>query len=475
MLDIALRSVHKQQVVCHTECSISAMTQLGEAIARYHKLLENEPFRNSGWTTQLRDQMGARRLIINGRPVSPVLRPHFLSRRQYTNLARLAETLGSAIERIRTMALSTPALLHRMELLPAEKMLASVDPGYPYPAVASLFDTQVNNGSVYFTDCRTDLPTGIVFGEVLSDLYFDTPVVKEFRKKYKLEKVSASKPLISAMLKAYKEFGGGKHPNIAIIEFKQPFQTEDTQEFLLLVELFRKHGYNAEIVSADQLEYRNGVLKRGDYNIDLVYRGVRAKEFLLRFDLNHPLVRAYRERKVCVVNSFRSELTRKMALFDLLTDDTITASFPQAEKKAIRESIPWTRLVTSSKTSYKDETVDLPEFILQNRERLVLRPNELSSEQQSFAGAYTDESSWERAVKLALRQPYVVQERLESHPIPFPVDFYGDIVMRDLNVDVHPHEFLGKVHGVSSRISSADASRFSTISGYAPTYILESK
>ena len=69
----------------------------------------------------------------------------------------------------------------------------------------------------------------------------------------------------------------------------------------------------------------------------------------MRFDLTHPLVQAYRDRAVCVVNSFRSELAHKKAMFGLLTDETLTAKFPAAERKAIREHVPWTRLVAGDK------------------------------------------------------------------------------------------------------------------------------
>ena len=69
------------------------MTQLGEAIARYHKILEQDRERNAAWMGSLREQMQSRNLVVNGRPVSPVLRPHFITRRQYTNLAEAAEAL----------------------------------------------------------------------------------------------------------------------------------------------------------------------------------------------------------------------------------------------------------------------------------------------------------------------------------------------------------------------------------------------
>lgn len=245
-----------------------------------------------------------------------------------------------------------------------------------------------------------------------------------------------------------------------------------SREFQLLAELLRKQGLQAEVLSPEQLEYRNGVLSCGSFRIDVVYRGVHAHEFLLRYDLTHPLVRAYRERKVCIVNSFRAELTRKKALLALLTDETINASFPAAERAAIAAAIPCTRVVAHTRSTWKGAPVDLVDYIHTHRAELVLHPNEESAELHSTEGWRVDGTTWDRALKQALRFPFVVQERMEPHPIPFPVDFYGDLVYRDLSVDVTPHSFLGKTSGCSSRISAADGS-YSTINGLAPTFILE--
>ena len=41
--------------------------------------------------------------------------------------------------------------------------------------------------------------------------------------------------------------------------------------------------------------------------IDLVYRRVLQHEFLAQYDLDHPLVRAYADHAVCVVNPFRTK------------------------------------------------------------------------------------------------------------------------------------------------------------------------
>ena len=164
------------------------------------------------------------------------------------------------------------------------------------------------------------------------------------------------------------------------------------------------------------------MLRSGNFDIDLIYRRISAQEFLLRFTLNHPLVQAYRDHKVCIVNSFRSELSHKKAMFALLTDETLTAKFPINERKAIREHVPWTRVVKAGKTTYHDETIDdLLEYIKQNREKLVLRPNDEYSDMHSFIGYEHDEGSWARAIREALRAPYVVQERVKPARTVFPL------------------------------------------------------
>ena len=213
----------------------------------------------------------------------------------------------------------------------------------------------------------------------------------------------------------------------------------------------------------------------GDFTIDLIYRRVKAQEFLVRFDLSHPLVRAYREGNVCMVNSFRSEVAQKKAIFDLLTDENITSGFPAAERKAIRDFIPWTRVVHAAKTTYQDQTVDLPDFILKNRDRLVLKPNDDSGDQHSFRGWETDENGWERALRTAMRSPYVVQEKVAPTSAVFPLYRYGQVEMREMQVDLHPHSYLGKVQSCSTRLSLAGGGGFSTVSGVVPAFILEAK
>ncbi len=333
----------------------------------------------------------------------------------------------------------------------------------------------LHDGTLKFTNHHADAPAGVLYGDALADLYYEAPPVKEFRKKYKLKKLGGTKFLLSALVKSYKEFGGKqKKPRIAIAELKQPF-SGGAGDYAQLADFFSSEGYATEVVSPDQLEYRNGVLRRGEFAIDILYRRIRLQEFLVRFDLSHPMVRAYKEHAVCMVNSFRAEVGAKRAIFDLLTDDAVTAKFPALERKAIKEHIPWTRVVQAAKTTHKGHTVDLPDFVMKHRAKLILKPNDDSPDQHSFRGAETDDIGWEKALRQAMRTPYVVQEVADPAKVVFPLMQYGSLMMKEMQVDVHPHSFYGKVQGCSSWLSIIGSQSFSTLTGLAPTFVLEGK
>jgi hypothetical protein len=449
------------------------MSQLDDAVGKYNKLVESGPYHNLAWAEELHGRMEDNKLSAGGRLICPFLRPNFLSRRQYESLVKTGEALIGAIDRMEQMVLASPALLARLELLPAEKMLASIDPGYQALEVAARLDTHLNNGTLRFVQYNADSPTGAGYADALAELFYEIPPMKEFRKKYSLTKVGSRKHLLHALLKSYKQFGGARKPNIAIVEFRPAYYSGQS-EYELFRDYFREEGYLVEIVSPEQLEYRNRVLRKGNFEIDVVYRRLGVQEFLIRFDLSHPLVQAYRDRAVCVVNSFRSELAHKKAMFGLLTDESLTAKFPLAERKAIREHVPWTRLVAATKTTYDEKPIDLPEFITQNRERLALKPNDDYSDLHSYFGWEMDGPEWDRAVKQAMRAPYVVQERVEPVRSVFPLMTLGQMEFREMQVDVHPHAYLGRVQGCSSWLSSGK-SGFSSAAGIVPTFILDAK
>jgi hypothetical protein len=448
------------------------MALLGDAIARYHKLLEQDGYRDLAWAVELQDRMRQQQLTDSGRLLTPVLRPQFISRSQLESLSRVAEQLACIVDRIEALALECAALQSRIQMLPAEKMLAAIPSAYSRFSVTSRMDANLQNGSLCLRGFDASKPTGLAYSEPLADLFLELPLVKKFKSgRYKLSKIGGARHLLAAVLHAWKEFGGRQAPNIAILEAAQQFGSHST-EGRLLARLFSEAGTRVRVVSPEELEYRAGKLRAADFEIDVIFRRVLTRELLIHCDLSHPFLVAYRDHAVCVVNDFRSELAQRRALFELLTDETVTSGFAAADRKLIRSFVPWTRVVSQRKTKYKDQDVDLPKFIMKCREHLVLRPNDHECDQRVFIGAEMTSSAWDRAVRLALRTPYVVQERFSCGRQIFPLYQYGELQMKQTEVSVHPHVFNGKVQGVSAALESSSGG-CSTPLAMAPVLLLE--
>lgn len=448
------------------------MAELSEAIARYHKLLESPEHRDLAWADGLQEAMRARRLTEAGRLVAPVLRPHFITLHQHEALAKAADGVMLLLERMQAQALQSPQLLARLHLLPAEKMLARVPSGYASLNVSCRLDCHSSN-TLIFNGLKPRTPSTVAYAEDLSDLFLELPIVKEFKRgRYKLSKLNSANQLFQAVVKTWKEYREAhRTPHAAIVQFAQQFSSE-SPECQLLAELFTIKGIPTSVVSPSQLRYQGGVLRAGDCQIDLVFRRFRTQELLLRYDLAHPLLDAYRDGAICVINGFASELAERRALFALLSDDQLTSSWSAAERQLIRDHVAWTRVVAESKTSRHDIAVELPEFIVKNRQSLVLLPNDDSAEAPSFYGSELTQAVWERAVNTALRSPYVVQDAAPAAPVVFPIYNYGELQMKSLQVTVHPHQVLGRAQGVSATLSQTAQSALVPVA-HTPALLLQ--
>ena len=122
------------------------------------------------------------------------------------------------------------------------------------------------------------------------------------------------------------------------------------------------------------------------------------------------LLDAYRAGAICMVNSFRSKIIHKKALFAVLTSVRRAALFTDDELAAIRKHVPWTRIVRAEETDYLGAKIDLLDFVSANRNRLVLKPNDDYGGHGITIGWNSDESSWVETLDNALKHgDYVVQ------------------------------------------------------------------
>jgi uncharacterized circularly permuted ATP-grasp superfamily protein len=189
------------------------------------------------------------------------------------------------------------------------------------------------------------------------------------------------------------------------------------------------------------------------------------------------LLHAYRAGAVCLVNSFRSKLIHKKALFSVLTQQRYASLFNDAELAAIRAHVPWTRIVRDEASDYDDREIDLLEFIRRNSQRLVLKPNDDYGGHGISIGWNLDQSEWDAAIENAVANgDYLVQERVPTARETFPaLTPDGRIEFAEQLVDLDPLLFNGKVGSAFTRLSYTELANVSSGGGMVPTYIVSQK
>ena len=409
-------------------------------------------------------------LMQGNRVTCPFLRPHIMPRTQYQIVKRAAETLAKALERMAIAALNDKALLALLHLTQAEEKAARIEPGYSSLCVSSRLDAHVNATGFQFLEYNAETPAGVGDQMQLETILFRLPAVKEFLEANAHWLPKPHCALLISLLKAYREWGGEEDkPRIAIVDWDG---VPTSSEFRILKNYFVAQGYPAVIADPHALEYNGDYLSVEGLRIDIVYKRVIIHEFLSEFGLDHPLVQAYQQGRVCMANSFRTKLAHKKSAFAVLSDPVYEYLFDADELGMIQKHIPWTRYVRPSRTVFQGSEVDLETLILNERKHFVLKPNDDYGGHGVFLGWESNREQWQEALKAALQRPYVVQERVSLEKTSIPT--YSDrVFLAELFIDCNPFLFQNEVEGALIRLSASSLLNVTSGAGQTALLVLE--
>ncbi|HXX41791.1 MAG TPA: hypothetical protein VEI58_05960 [Chthoniobacterales bacterium] len=416
--------------------------------------------------------MRANCLLYGERPIGVALRPHLLDQQQFHSLTQNAQLIASAGEKIVSAVLQSPALLSQLGLTEAESALAMVDPGFAIAGTTTRVDGFVHDDRIRFVEYNAENPSSLSDQEGLNRLLFDLPAMTKLAERYQLRQFSPVEQLFGTLLDAFHDWGGTGAPNIAILDWSN---LPTAHEFVLLRNHFAAHGVRTIICSPDDLDYARGQLRCGDFRIDLVYKRILIHEFLSRFDQTHPLLRAYLNHHICLVNPFRCKIIHKKASFEILTDEEHRQWFTASENEAINRCVPWTRRVTDRRTTRHGRSIDLLEFIRKNRSRLVLKPNDDYGGHGVYLGPHLDQRAWDDAIAGALAADYIVQDAIDLQPEEFPVFNEVEWKLQPMFVDTNPFLFQGKVCGAMVRLSDSPIVNVAAGGGETGFFVIEDR
>ena len=442
--------------------------------AAWHALLREGDELTPEFTGGLVRSMRERKLTFGDRIQCPFLRPFFLTEQDEARMRVAAEAVAAFGERVTRAALESRAVFDQLGLTEAETRLVRMEPGYARASTASRLDAFLLPDSIHFAEYNAESPAGPAYTERLAQLFESLPVMARFRRDRRVRFTPTMAPLLDALLASYREWGGTAHPpTIAIVDWRNvPTWTE----FEILRDTFLEHGVPTLVCDPRELSFDRGVLTAEGRRIDLVYRRVLMNDIVARPDDCAALLRAYESRAVCVANTFRCKLVHKKAFFAVLTDSRNASLFSDLERAVIAAHVPWTRVVGDVRTVWKGRAAGLLEIAEQERENLVLKPNDEYGGTGVKLGWEMTPAEWTAALGVAVADApgsWVLQERIPVRREVFPqFDAAGDVTMRDMLVDFAPYLFRGRMSGYLTRLSATGLANVTSGGGQVPSFVI---
>lgn len=411
-------------------------------------------------------------LLHGDRPLCPFLRPLFLSSGTYRAIASAAEVVASAMERLSLHAFRDAAILDELDLTPAELDLARIDPGIPRAGLTTRLDTYLTDGGFGFLEYNGESPAGIGDQRQLETMLFDLPEVRAFLERHPPKALDPRARLLEALVSGYRSWGGQtESPTIVILDWSGvPTQSE----FRVLRDDFEARGYPTLIADPGALKYDGATLCVDGRPVDILYKRVLIHELLARTSPDHPLTQAYRDGRIFMANAFRCKVAHKKASFAVLTDPQFAHVFTDEELDVARRHVPWTRRVREGDVEVDGERVPMRTYLLEQRDALVLKPNDDYGGHGVTVGYATDGDTWTRAVETAFAGSWVVQRRLPARAESVPhFDDAGRVTSSTLTVDFNPFVFDGRVEGGMVRLSGTALSNVSAGGGETAVAVID--
>ena len=440
----------------------------------WHRLLRPGEELSPDFCRSLTAAMRSRKLTFGDRVHCPFLRPFFVTAEDEERIRVAAETIARLGERVARVAMDDARLFQALGVTAAEEPLIRIEPGYDTASTASRLDAFLLPESIRFAEYNAESPAGPAYTQRLCEIFDALPVMSRFKEGRQVSFYRTIPALLGALIDSYRDWGGRQPaPQIAIVDWRD---VPTWSEFEIIRDAFEAAGVPTVVCDPSDLVYDGRQLGTQGMKIDLVYRRVLLNDIVARPSECAALIDAYKARAVCVANTLRCKLPHKKAFFAVLTDPEHSALFSDDERAAIAAHVPWTRLVADVATERGGTRAPLLDVARRERENLVLKPNDEYGGKGVVLGWEVTTSAWDQALQAALKDPpgsWIVQERIAVRREVFPMfDADGQVVLRDMLIDLAPYLFRGRISGYLTRLSATGLANVTSGGGQVPPFVV---
>jgi hypothetical protein len=254
---------------------------------------------------------------------------------------------------------------------------------------------------------------------IWESLYLNTPILSPFFKKLQLKTYNENlfslllEQIIWAPLKNARE---GDEINTAVAMEAYVVGDQDNSFKTYLNQLYKKilqsknKSLTGEVILCDYQHLR----------IEDNYVFFKEKKIQALAEMYHGLVpprilAVFKAGNISLTNGPITNLLSNKLMLAVLSDYETFDVFTDEEIKIIDSYLPWTRKIKPGPTTYGKQRIEnLEDFMLSNKDKLVIKPYGALGGEGISVGSKCTETQWKEAVKNAMnKKNWLVQDRVE--------------------------------------------------------------
>ena len=328
--------------------------------------------------------------------------------------------------------------------------LIYTNPGYERTCVLVRPDGIPMGADLKFVELNCDSPAMMMFLDIVTECLMELDAFATLRG---IKVDSAADRLLETLLDCYREYGGKQSPTIAIADWEGQKTRFEHQR---LAEHFQARGHDTVVCDPRSFTLTDGNLHLPDgRRVHLVYRRALVSEIIDRRHDIVPLLRAYRDGTVCMVNPLRSYVASAKSLLTHLVEDNLPP-----ELKAAAQFIPRTVLL--------DDPV-MRRTVIDSPNGWALKKSEGHGGMNVVLPKVSSESSWRQAIESSNHEMWIAQEYLDVPRMALPIADGEAIGWTEKYYNWNPFVFGGRYAGGLVRVSTTPLINITLGGGLLPT------
>jgi glutathionylspermidine synthase len=408
----------------------------------YREMLQSDPEKFLKDYAVITDKLKNSTARYKGKIIDFLYQPMFFDSRDIKQFKYIAEELSDIIEKCTTEFLSNPSFRKYFGYSEIMEELILLDPGYKIPAPIARFDLFYDEENFKICELNGDGTSAMNEANTLEQIFLESQIIKELQKDFDIYFHELFLSWLNELLNIYREFGGKGKPNIAITDFSGLGTNEEFDRFK---NVFETQGYKTIICDPREMCYKNGRLSVKGTHIHLVYRRAVNKEVESRITEVEDLIQAYRDKAVCMVGPFRSQIMHNKIFFGILCDAEKTDFLNSEEREFIKQHIPETFTLEE----------DRIQKVMAEKDRYVIKPEDSYGGRNVVCGSDLTADEWKNKLFDAWQKGnFLIQEFSNFTSKKLPVITDRKIEFKPFKTTLGLFVYNGRLQGLYSRAGS---------------------